>query len=91
MARKISYERRAYSVEAMCFDGTFDLEFLQENERVTGGGAPGVCEVHFVDVECRPQVHRLEKGDWLVRDDGALLKLDNEKFHRLYEKFGVYA
>lgn len=52
------------------FDGTFDLEFLTDGEKVRSAGRG----TNAVEVLTPTRTIRLEKGDWLIRTiDGRLI------------------
>lgn len=84
------YERKAYTVHATLFDGTFDLGFLHSNERVTGDGGKGGCEVHRLDSNGdAEEVIEVPKGHWIVRDEGRLIVVSAGEFSRLYASYGI--
>ena len=56
------------------FDGTFDLTFLELNEKVRSAG-PGT---NAVEVITPTKTIRVEKGDWLIRTPSGNLIARND-------------
>lgn len=74
------YRKKPVVIEAVQYDGTFDLEFLRGDERVRAGGN-GACEIVTLE-----GVMRCEVGDWIIRGiKGELYPCKPDIFAATYE------
>lgn len=76
------YRKRPIVIEAIQYDGSFPLDFLQGDEgvRVTSSGAPAI------EIETLEGVMRAELGDWIIRGvKGELYPCKPDIFEATYE------
>jgi hypothetical protein len=76
------YRKKPVVIEAIHYDGNFDLEFLSGDERVrSAGDGSGACEVITLE-----GVMRCGVGDWLIRGvKGELYPCKPDIFEATYE------
>lgn len=84
MGQSNSYRKRPVVIEAVCFDGTFPLDFLGDEETVRwirrpdGSGA--------LSIETLEGVMRADVGDWIIRGvKGELYPCKPDIFEATYE------
>jgi hypothetical protein len=77
------FSKKPVIVEAMHFDGTFDLQFLNGDERVrSAGDGSGACEIVTLE-----GVMRCNIGDWIIRGvKGELYPCKPDIFEATYEE-----
>lgn len=79
------FREKGPSIEAIQYDGTFELAFLRGDERVRAAGdGTGACEVMWMGGEHKL---RVERSDWIVRDsNGALSKFGPDAFAARFDE-----
>lgn len=76
------YRKKPVVIDAIQYDGTFELDFLQGDERVrSAGDGTGACEIVTLE-----GVMRCDVGDWIIRGvQGELYPCKNSIFEQTYE------
>jgi hypothetical protein len=76
------YRKKPVVIEAVQYDGTFELDFLRGDERVrSAGDGTGACEIVTLE-----GVMRCDVGEWIIRGiKGELYPCEPDIFAATYE------
>lgn len=84
MSEIARYRKRAVTIEALHYEGGFDLELLRgTNAKVASAGdGTGACVIYARDGDVRVEI-----GEWVIRGiAGGLSVLDPDDFDATYER-----